>query len=270
MFLGKRLVALIGFVFSVGVQVAGAQPLGSPSAVLDALRQSNGSVVLAFIDSPADQSSPLRNIQGLLSVYDVTLNGEDLGSIRRNSVIHVRPRLGLNRLTIRDAFDESQSTKVSFPAMRSAGVPTSIVEIRTSRQFAWMEALLLSGRDVQAIEDALSRDQSGGMTRVLQLIRSRGKESAKPKAQRVNWGRGVATLSSGGGSDNDSGSDSGGSTATVSSSETTVSDSAVSESTDSSVADTAEATADATTEAASETTDSESSANVSADRRSYY
>ena len=270
MFLGKRLVALIGFLLSVGVQTVCAQSLGSPSAVLDALKQNNGTVVLAFIDSPADQSSPLRNIQGLLSVYEVSLNGENLGSIRRNSVIHARPRLGLNRLTIRDAFDDSQSTEVSFPAMRSAGVPTSIVEIRTSRQFAWMEALLLSGREVQAIEDALLHDQSGGMARVLHLIRSRGKEAAKPKSQRVNWGRGVATVSSGSGSDSDSGSDSGGSTATVSSNEVTAPDSTVSASSDQSVADTSEATTDVTTEAASETTDSESSANVSADRRSYY
>ena len=43
--------------------------------MLDALRQNQGDVVLAFIDSPADQSSPLRNIQGLLSVYEVVLNG---------------------------------------------------------------------------------------------------------------------------------------------------------------------------------------------------
>ena len=121
MFLGKRLVALIGFLLSVGVQTVCAQSLGSPSAVLDALRQNNGTVVLAFIDSPADQSSPLRNIQGLLSVYEVSLNGEDLGSIRRNSVIHVRPRLGLNRLTIRDAFDDSHSTEVSFPSNAFSG-----------------------------------------------------------------------------------------------------------------------------------------------------
>jgi len=251
-------------------QASGAQDLSSPRAVIDALNQNHGDVLLAFIDSPSDQSSPFRNFQGLLSVYQLDLNNVALGTVRRNTVLHVRPRLGLNRLRIQDAYNTDQMTEVAFPAMRSAGVPTSIVEIRTSRQFQWMEAIQLTGSEVQTIKDALNRDSSGGMSRVLQLIRSRGKEIAKPKVHRVNWSRGVVSQSSGGGSDNDSGSNSGGSTATVSSSETTVSDSAVSESTVSNVADAIEATVDAATEAASETTDSESSANVSADRRSYY
>ncbi|MEL0224732.1 MAG: hypothetical protein VXA12_10830, partial [Gammaproteobacteria bacterium] len=219
MFLGNRLVTLWCVVLLLIVNTAGAQSLGSPAAVLDALNQSRGDVVLAFIDSPADQGSPLRNIQGLLSVYDVTLNGKELGSVRRNSVLHVRPRLGLNRLVIRDAFDSSQSTEVSFPAMRSAGVSTSIVEIRTSRQFNWIEALLLNGREVQAIEDALTRDKTGGMARVLKLIRSRGHEPVKATAKRVNWGRGVTSVASDGDSHADSGSDSGDSSSTASSSD---------------------------------------------------
>lgn len=267
MFLGNRLVTLWCVVLLLIVNTAGAQSLGSPAAVLDALNQSRGDVVLAFIDSPADQGSPLRNIQGLLSVYDVTLNGKELGSVRRNSVLHVRPRLGLNRLVIRDAFDPSQSTEVSFPAMRSAGVSTSIVEIRTSRQFNWIEALLLSGREVQAIEDALTRDKTGGMARVLQLIRSRGHEPVKAAAKRVNWGRGVA---SDGDSHADSGSDSGDSSSTASSSDLASSESTTSASTDSTATDATDATADTSTEEASETTESESSVSVSADRRSYY
>ena len=270
MFLGNRLVTLWCVVLLLIVNTAGAQSLGSPAAVLDALNQSRGDVVLAFIDSPADQGSPLRNIQGLLSVYDVTLNGKELGSVRRNSVLHVRPRLGLNRLVIRDAFDPSQSTEVSFPAMRSAGVSTSIVEIRTSRQFNWIEAFLLSGREVQAIEDALTRDKTGGMARVLKLIRSRGHEPVKAAAKRVNWGRGVTSVASDGDSHADSGSDSGDSSSMASSSDLASSESTTSASIDSTATDATDATADTSTEAASETTESESSVSVSADRRSYY
>lgn len=266
MFPGNRLVALCCVMLSVSINTVAAQSLGSPAAVLDALKQSRGDVVLAFIDSPADQGSPLRNIQGLLSVYEVTLNGEELGSIRRNSVLHVRPRLGLNRLVIRDAFDPVQSTEVSFPAMRSAGVSTSIVEIRTSRQFNWIEALLLSGREVQAIEDALTRDKTGGMARVLKLIRSRGHEPVTATANRVNWGRGVTSVSSGGNSH--SGSDSSDSTTVASSGDAASSESTASA--ESGATDTPDATADASTEAASETAESESSVSVSADRRSYY
>jgi hypothetical protein len=267
-FLGNRLVTLWCVVLLLAVNTAGAQSLGSPAAVLDALKQSRGDVVLAFIDSPADQSSALRNIQGLLSVYDVTLNGEDLGSVRRNSVLHVRPRLGLNRLVIRDAFDSSQSAEMSFPAMRSAGVSTSIVEIRTSRQFNWIEALLLSGREVQAIEDALTRDKSGGMARVLRLIRSRGHEPVKAATKRANWSRGV--VSYGGDSNDDSGSDSDGSTSTASSSDAASSESTAPASTDSSATATEAAEATDATAADSETSEDESSYSVSADRRSYY
>lgn len=270
MFPGNRLVALCCVVLSLSASTVSAQSLSSPAAVLDALKQSRGDVVLAFIDSPADQGSPVRNIQGLLSVYDITLNGEELGSIRRNSVLHVRPRLGLNRLVIRDAFDPAQSTEVSFPAMRSAGVSTSIVEIRTSREFNWIEALLLSGREVQAIEDALTRDKTGGMARVLKLIRSRGHEPVRAAAKRVNWGRGVTSVASGGDSHADSGSDSGISTTVASSDDSAPSESTASASTDSGAADTTDAIADTSTEAASETTESESSVSVSADRRSYY
>jgi hypothetical protein len=259
-FLGNRLVALWCVVLLLAVNTAGAQSLGSPAAVLDALKQSRGDVVLAFIDSPADQSSALRNIQGLLSVYDVTLNGEDLGSVRRNSVLHVRPRLGLNRLVIRDAFDSSQSAEMSFPAMRSAGVSTSIVEIRTSRQFNWIEAQQLNGREVQAIEDALTRDKSGGMARVLRLIRSRGQEPVRPTTKQVNWSRGV------GSNEGDSNDDSGGSTSAASVSNKTSVETTTSESDESSVTVEADSTADATTEA----TESQSSISVSADRRSYY
>jgi len=267
-FLGNRLVTLWCVVLLLIVNTAGAQSLGSPAAVLDALNQSRGDVVLAFIDSPADQGSPLRNIQGLLSVYDVTLNGKELGSVRRNSVLHVRPRLGLNRLVIRDAFDPSQSTEVSFPAMRSAGVSTSIVEIRTSRQFNWIEALLLSGREVQAIEDALTRDKSGGMARVLRLIRSRGQETVKAATKRANWSRGV--VSYGGDSNDDSRSDSDGSTSMASSSDAASSESTALASTDSSATATEAAEATDATVADSETSEDESSYSVSADRRSYY
>ena len=79
------------------------------------------------------------------------------------------------------------------PRCAQLGRPTSIVEIRTSRQFTWMEALTLRGREVQAVEDALTRDQTGGMTRVLDLIRSRGKEAGPSTTKRMNWGQTVVS-----------------------------------------------------------------------------
>ena len=265
-----RFVAWFCVVLPLSVFAAGAQKLGSTGAVLDALRQNRGDVVLAFIDSPADQSSSLRNIQGLLSVYTVTLNGEDLGRIRRNSVVHIRPRLGVNRLVIKDAFKADQKTEVTFPAMRSAGVSTSIVEVRTSRQFTWIEALKLSDRDVQEIEDALISDQTGGMSRVLRLIRSRGKETAKETVKRVNWSRGVVSSSVHGESNSDSGSYSEGALSDENSSTTASGEPDAAVESNSIADDVPESASEAFDGAVSEPSESESSPSISADRRSYY
>ena len=266
MSLGNRFAALVLVFLPLSVQAADARSLGSTYAVLDALRQNQGDVVLAFIDSPADQSSPLRNIQGFLSVYEVVLNGEALGSVRRNAVLHVRPRLGLNRLIIRDAFDASQATEMSFPAMRSAGAPTSIVEIRTSRQFTWMEALTLRGREVQAVEDALTRDQTGGMKRVLDLIRSRGKEADRSTTKRMNWGQTVVSKLF----EDDSDSDSTESISSKDSSGAMANGSGGVAGVASSVAGPSVSSAERTAESQTEPTESEASVNISADRRSYY
>ena len=269
MSLGRRLVAWFFVVLPLSVSAAGAQKLGSTAAVLDALRQNRGDVVLVFIDSPADQSSSLRNIQGLLSVYTVTLNGEDLGRIRRNSVLHIRPRLGINRLVIEDSFDADQKIELAFPAMRSAGVPTSIVEIRTSRQFTWIEALKLSDHEVQAIEDALVNDRTGGISRVLRLIRSRGKEIVKPAVKRVNWKRGVVSLSAGG-EPNYIGADSGHMQSGGNSSTTASGQPDAAVGSNSIAADVSESASEAFDGAVSKPSKSESSPSISADRRSYY
>jgi hypothetical protein len=268
--LGRRLVAWLCLVLPLSVFAAGAQKLGSTDAVLDALRQNRGDVVLAFIDSPADQSSSLRNIQGLLSVYTVTLNGEGLGRIRRNSVLHVKPRLGVNRLVIEDAFDANKKIELTFPAMRSAGVSTSIVEIRTSRQFTWIEALKLSGREVQAIEDALVSDQTGGISRVLRLIRLRGKETMKAAVKPVNWSRGVVSSSVHGESHSDSGSNSEETPSVENSSPATLGEPEGAVESNSMAADVSESASDASDGDVSEQSATESSPSISADRRSYY
>ena len=75
----QRLIALVGLLLPLVVQAAGGQTLGSPTAVLDALKQSRGGVLLAFIDHPSDQASPVKHLQGLLSRYRLDLNGTDLG-----------------------------------------------------------------------------------------------------------------------------------------------------------------------------------------------
>ena len=262
----QRLIALVGLLLPLVVQAAGGQTLGSPAAVLDALEQSRGGVLLAFIDHPADQANPVKHLQGLLSRYRLDLNGTDLGQVRRNTILHVRPRLGVNRLTIENTFDDQQRKQLSFPAMRAAGVPTAIVEVRTSRDFAWMEALTLSATEVQAVENALNRSQTGGMPRVLALIRSRGQETVQPPRPLRNWSRG---LSSGGGSDSGSASDGSASSARSaqpSPSEETTQDTAEQGTTESDSSEEAEAAADPS----SDTEETDSGASVSADRRSYY
>jgi len=247
----QRLIALVGLLLPLVVQAAGGQTLGSPTAVLDALKQSRGGVLLAFIDHPSDQANPVKHLQGFLSRYRLDLNGTDLGQVRRNTILHVRPRLGVNRLTIENTFDDQQRKQLSFPAMRAAGVPTAIIEIRTSRDFAWMEALTLSATEVQAVENALNRSQTGGMPRVLTLIRSRGQEAVQQPRPMRNWSRG---LPSGGGSDSgsDSGSASDGSALSARSAQPSPSE---------------ERTQDTVEQG---TTESDSEASVSADRRSYY
>ena len=51
MSLGNRFAALVLVFLPLSVQAADARSLGSTYAVLDALRQNQGDVVLAFIDS---------------------------------------------------------------------------------------------------------------------------------------------------------------------------------------------------------------------------
>ncbi len=260
----RRLIALVGLLLPLVVQAAGGQTLGSPTAVLDALKQSRGGILLAFIDHPADQANPLKNLQGLLSRYRLDLNGMDLGQVRRNTILHVRPRLGVNRLTIENTFDDQQRKQLSFPAMRAAGVPTAIVEIRTSRDFAWMEALTLSAAEVQAVENALNRNQTGGMPRVFALIRSRGQEAVQQPRPLRNWSRG---LSSDGGSDSGSSSDD--SAPSVASIQASPTDGATQEPAeqDATESDSSEEAAAATS---SDTEETDSGVSVSADRRSYF
>jgi hypothetical protein len=260
----KYCLVIASIILSAGLQADGAQKLSSQALVLDALEQSGGDTVLAFIDGPVDQSSLLRNLEGFLSTYSIELNGTDLGQVRRNTVLHVRPRLGLNRLKITNPFDENESVEVSFPAFRSAGVATSIVEVQTSRQFGWINALTLSNSEVQSIEDALKRSQHGGMGRVLALIRSRGKEVIPQKRRTINWGGGTPADD-----DSGSGSDSGERTSqSVDSSDQVYLVTGPSETTEPS--DTTSSSTESNTETSPDSVSSESSASITADRRSFY
>ena len=258
----KYLIASLLSFMSIGLHAGDAQKLGSPAAVLDALQHRQGDVVLALIDSPADQSNQLKSLQGLLSVYSLELNGVDLGQVRRNDVLQVRPRLGLNKLIVRDAFKDTDQTELNFPAMRSAGVSTTIVEIQTSRQFSWIQALPLSRRDVQAIHDALDRGQHGGMGRVIDLIRSRGNEPPPNQRKHMNWNSGRLNFD-----ENDDEPDSEpthSKSASSGSPEKTAKNSGVSSNTG------PESASDRVSEPSSESIEKESSVNISADRRSYY
>ncbi len=257
--------AVVSIILSAGLNADSAQRLGSQASVLDALSQSRGEAVLAFIDSSADQSSAVRSLQGALSTYLLELNGTDLGQVRRNTVIHVRPRLGLNKLKLTNAFDKNQSTEVTFSAMRSAGVSTSIIDIQTSRQFSWIQAITLSSAEVQLIEDALKRSQHGGMRRVLALIRARGMEIVPQKKDRVNWRSGGPAVDSSG-----NGSDSGSLSSGQSFPDATIDEPNTSSLSGQESVGTSEPPAASADEAVSETVESESSSSVSADRRSYY
>lgn len=257
--------AIVSIILSAELNADSAQRLGSQASVLDALSQTRGEAVLAFIDGSADQSSAVRSLQGSLSTYLLELNGTDLGQVRRNTVIHVRPRLGLNRLKLTNAFDKNQSTQVTFPAMRSAGVSTSIIDIQTSRQFSWIQAITLSSTEVQLIEDALKQSQHGGMRRVLALIRARGKKIVLQKKDHVNWRSGGPAVDS-----SDNGSDSGSLLSGESFSEAAVVDSNTYSVSGQESVDTPEPPAAPADEAVSETMESESSSSVSSDRRSYY
>jgi hypothetical protein len=257
----QRLITLVGLLLPLVVQAAGGQTLGSPKAVLDALQQSRGGVLLAFIDSPSDKANPVKNLQGLLSRYRLYLNGSDLGQVRRNTILHVRPRLGVNRLTIENAFDDQQWKQLSFPAMRAAGVPTVIVEIRTSRDFAWMEALTLSAAEVQAVENALIRNQTGGMPRVLELIRSRGQEATQQPRNFNNWNVGKSSINNL--SDHSDSGNQGSESPSVGSS---VSEEAPQNSTEQSEAP-SEAASDTTTNTSNDSQDTNADFNVGADQR---
>ena len=264
LFKHKYWLVIVSIILSAGLHADGAQKLSSQASVLDVLAQSRGEAVLAFIDSPADQSSSFRSLQGLLSTYSLEFNGIDLGQVRRNTVLHVRPRLGLNRLKMTNPFDKTETIEVSFPVMRSAGVPTSIIEIQTSRQFGWIQALSLSGSEVQSIEDALNRSQHGGMSRVLKLIRSRGKEVIPQKRKPINWGGGTLA-----GFDSGSESDSGaGTSQSVDSSNQEYSVTGPSETTEPTV--TTSSSTESNTETSPDSVSSESSVSISADRRSFY
>ena len=258
----KYLIASLLSFMSIGLHAEDAQRLGSPSAVLDALQHRQGDVVLALIDSPADQSNRLKSLQGLFSVYSLELNGVDLGQVRRNDVLQVRPRLGLNKLIVSDAFKDTDQTELNFPAMRSAGVSTTIVEIQTSRQFSWIQALPLPKRDVQAIHDALARSQHGGMGRVIDLIRSRGKEPTPTQRKRMNWSSGRSNFDDTG--DESDSEPTSSKSASSGLPETTAKNSGVSGNTG------PESSSDKVSEPSPESIKKESSINISADRRSYY
>ena len=258
----KYLIASLLSFMSIGLYAEDAQKLGSPAAVLDALQHRQGEVLLALIDSPADQSNRLKSLQGLLSVYSLELNGVDLGPVRRNDVLQVRPRLGLNKLIVRDTFKDTDQTELNFPAMRSAGVSTTIVEIQTSRQFSWIQALPLSRRDVQAIHDALGRSQHGGMGRVIDLIRSRGNEPPPTQRKHMNWNSGRLNFEE---NDDEPDSESTRSKSISSGSpEKTAKNFGVSSNT------VPESVSDTVSEPSSESIEKESAVNISADRRSYY
>ena len=170
---------------------ADSNKISSSREVLEVLGESRGNTLLAFLDSPFDQSDGLRKLKGALSQYALELNGRSVGMAGYNTLLHVTPRIGLNRLVIQDVFDRSSVFEVSFPAMRSAGVPTSIIEVVAFSDPEEIRATPLRSVDVQTIEKALVRSEAGGMDRVFELIRKRGQELVADDPLKKRWSTGV-------------------------------------------------------------------------------
>ena len=176
---------------------AGSNKLSSSREVLEALGESRGNTLIAFLDSPFDQSDGLRNLQRALSQYALELNGQPVGTTGFNTLLHLTPRIGLNRLVIQDLFDKSSTFEVSFPAMRSAGVPTSIIEVVAFSDSEEIRATPLRSIDVQTIQKALGQSGAGGMDRVFELIRKRGQELVADDPLKKRWSTGIRLTGNG-------------------------------------------------------------------------
>ena len=176
---------------------ASSNKLSSSREVLEALGESRGNTLIAFLDSPFDQSDGLRSLQRALSQYALELNGQPVGTTGFNTLLHLTPRIGLNRLVIQDLFDKSSTFEVSFPAMRSAGVPTSIIEVVAFSDSEEIRATPLRSIDVQTIQKALGRSGAGGMERVFELIRKRGQELVADDPLKKRWSTGIRLIGNG-------------------------------------------------------------------------
>ena len=168
--------------------------LSTSRDVLKVLDESRGDALIAFLDNSLDQSNVWKNLQVALKKYTVELNGQPLGTTSRNTLIKVTPRTGLNRLFIRNIIGQPNIFQVLFPAVRSAGSSTTIVEVVMFSDSDEVLGFSLKASDVQMIQEALQRNGSGGMDRVFQLIRSRGQELvAEENTLKNNWSSGFGS-----------------------------------------------------------------------------
>ena len=255
--------SVIGLIWSVGTFAN--QSLNSPGAVLDALNQRTGNVIVAMVDDPRGRAQFTTQIANRLRGLDVSLNAQALGTMRTNTLRYVRPRLGVNRLAVETS---DGAMRFQFPAFRSAGVATGIV-VLTSGAADAMRLTPLASDDVARIRDALSRSLAGGMPRVIALIQNRGVEqTAPPRPQSGQW----MTRSDGASTERDSGNDSNGSDASVSTSASAepASDDSTADATASESSESSDPESASNSEGSEEPADSAQDFDVSADRRSFY
>jgi len=252
--------SLVGLIWSVGVFAN--QPLTSPDAVLDALNERTGNVIVAMVDDPRGRTQWTTQLSNRLRGVDVSLNAQSLGHLRTNSLRYVRPRLGVNRIAVEL---EDAGAAFQFPAFRSAGVPTGIV-VLTAGAVDTMRLTSLTPDEVARIRNALTRSLAGGMPRVIALIQNRGIEPVAPV--QPNTGRwtsrsdGTST-----GDDRGNDSDGGGGAPSVSASAEAGADQSNTDATSSESTATESVSA---SEGAEEQADSTPDFDVSADRRSFY
>ncbi len=152
--------SLVGLIWSVGVFAN--QPLTSPGAVLDALNERTGNVIVAMVDDPRGRTQWTTQLSNRLRGVDVSLNAQPLGHLRTNSLRYVRPRLGVNRIAV--ALEDAGAA-FQFPAFRSAGVPTGIV-VLTAGAVDTMRLTSLtpgrSGSDPECIDAIVGRWDAAG------------------------------------------------------------------------------------------------------------
>ena len=162
--------------------MSGAEKIKSLDQFSNSISYRNGDVVLSLLDATDKHRRFWNRVVGLGGIT-LTLNGLDLGTFQRDSIILMTPRLGLNELILSVPQDPEQQTRLTFGAMRSAGSANQVVELSLSGGIETARLNQLRQADIERIGLALGMSDSGGLSRARTLIRSRGRNDDLPIKQ---------------------------------------------------------------------------------------